>query len=128
MLNDLQAWIAPYLDLLGDHPWAKALVIVVVFLVLAWIFDRLIVATLKKLTKRTQVSFDDRVIEYLHKPIYFSVILIGIALAVNLLAIAAPFEAIIYSSLKTIAYAVTAIPMAQALGKRVAEMASRLAD
>ena len=106
MLNNLQAWITPYLDLLGDHPWAKALVIVVVFLVLAWIFDHLVIATLKRLTKRTPISFDDRVIEYLHSPIYFSVILIGIALAVNLLALQAPFEGIAYSIIQTIAFIV----------------------
>mgnify|MGYP001812675437 CR=1 FL=1 len=109
MLSDLQNWLAPYLDLLGDHPWAKALVIVVVFLVLAWIFDHLIIATLKRLTKRTRASFDDKVIEYLHSPIYFSVILIGIALAANLLALDAPFEGIVYSSLKTIAFIVWTI-------------------
>ena len=106
MLNDLQTWMAPYLDLLGDHPWAKALVIIVVFLVLAWIFDRFISATLKNLTARTRFKFDDQLIDYLHSPVYVSVILIGMALAVNLLAIAEPFESILYSSLQTIAYLV----------------------
>ena len=59
MLNSLQTWIAPYLDVFGDQPWLKAVAIVFVFLVLAWIFDRFISATLKKLTARTRFKFDD---------------------------------------------------------------------
>ena len=106
MLNDLQTWMAPYLGVLGDHPWLKALAVVFAFLVLAWIFDHVISATLKKLSARTRFTFDDQLIEYLHSPVYFTVILIGMALAANLLALEAPFEGIVYSSLKTIAFIV----------------------
>ncbi|MDH3633753.1 MAG: mechanosensitive ion channel family protein [Gammaproteobacteria bacterium] len=106
MLSDLQTWMAPYLGVFGDHPWLKAVVVVFVFLILAWIFDKFISATLKKLSARTRFTFDDQIIEYFHSPIYISVILIGIALSVNLLAIAAPFESIIFSSLQTIAFIV----------------------
>jgi small-conductance mechanosensitive channel len=106
MLSDLQIWMAPYLGVLGDHPWLKAVAVVFVFLVLAWIFDHIIIAMLKKLTARTRLTFDDQVIDYLHSPIYFSVILIGMALAVTLLAIEPPFESIMFSCLQTIAYIV----------------------
>ena len=106
MLSDLQTWMAPYLSVFGDHPWYKAIAIVLVFLVLAWIFDRFISAILKSLAARTQFKFDDQIIDYLHSPIYFSVILIGIALAINQVTIAAPFDSILYSFLQTIAYIV----------------------
>ncbi|MBT8437518.1 MAG: hypothetical protein KJP11_09115, partial [Gammaproteobacteria bacterium] len=106
MLTDLQTWMAPYLEVFGDHPWLKAVTVVVVFLILAWIFDHVIITALKKLSARTRFRFYDQVINNLHKPIHISVILIGMALAVSLLALEAPFEAIIYSSLKTIAFIV----------------------
>ena len=104
MLNDLQTWLAPYLGVFGDHPWLKAVIVVFAFLILAWILDKFISALLKKLSARTRFTFDDNLAKYLHRPIYFSVILIGMALATNLLTLGAPFEGIIYSSLKTIAF------------------------
>jgi MscS family membrane protein len=106
MLSKLQTWMAPYLGVFGDHPWLKAAAIVTVFLVLAWIFDRFIGATLKNLIARTRFKFDDQIIDHLHSPIYFSVILIGVALAVKLVAIGEPYDFIIFSSLRTIAYVV----------------------
>ncbi len=103
MLSKLQNWIAPYLDMLGDHPWLKAMAIVIVFLALAWVFDRFISAALRNLTARTRLKFDDQIIDYLHSPIYYSAILIGLALAVNVLALSEPYDFIIFSSLRTIA-------------------------
>jgi len=106
MLSDLETWLAPYLAVLGDHPWLKAVAVVFVCLVIAWIFDHFICASLKKITARTEVKIDDQIIDHLHSPIYFSVILLGLALAVKLLQITEPFDFIIFSSLKTIAYIV----------------------
>lgn len=108
-MSKLQTWIAPYLGVFGDHPWLKAAAIVFVFLLLAWIFDRFISAILKSLTARTRFKFDDQIIDHLHSPIYFSVILLGFALAVTLLAFGEPYDFIIFSSLRTIAYVVWTI-------------------
>ena len=108
-MTNLQTWMAPYLAVFGDHPWLKAVVVVIAFLILAWIFDKFISAMLKKLSARTRFTFDDQIIGYLHSPIYFSVILIGMALAANLLSLGAPFEGIIYSSLQTIAFIIWTI-------------------
>ena len=106
MLNDLQIWMAPYLDLLGEHQWLKAIAVISVFLVLAWIFDHFISSMVKNLAARTRFGFDDEIIEHLHSPIYVSVILLGMTLATKLLQIDASYEFIIYSSLATIAYIV----------------------
>ncbi len=101
--------MAPYLEVFGDHPWLKAVTVVFVFLILAWIFDHVIIATLKRLSARTRFTLYDQIINNLHKPIHVSVILIGLALAVNLLALEAPLAAIIYSSIKTIAFIIWSV-------------------
>jgi small-conductance mechanosensitive channel len=106
MLNTLLSWLAPYLDFLGDHPWLKAAFVALAFLLLAWVFDHFVSATLRKLTARTRFKLDDQIFDHLHGPIYFSVILLGVALAVNLLQLAESIEFIIFSSLQTIAYLV----------------------
>ncbi len=106
MLNDLQARLAPYLDLLGNEPWLQALVVVVISLLLALIFDRVVSKTLRRLAARTRFGFDDYVIGYLHGPIQISVVLLGLALAANLLKLEQHYDFIVFSALASIAYLV----------------------
>lgn len=109
MLNDAIAWLSPYLTLFGDNAWLQAAIVVIAALLLAWIFDRFISAALRKLVARTRFEFDDDLIDHLHNPIFTSMILAGLALAVNLLNIGKPFDSILFSILVTIAYIVWTI-------------------
>ncbi len=106
MLSELQTSLAPHLQLVGDRPWLQALVVILIAVVLAWIFDRFISASLRKLAEKTSFSVDDHLIEHLHNPIMFSMVLLGLALAVNLLKIPEPFDFICFSVIKTIAFIV----------------------
>ncbi len=106
MLTDLLARLKPQLALFGENPWLQAAVVLLAALVLAWIFDRFISALLRAMAKRTRFKFDDHLIDHLHGPIYFSVILLGLALATLLLAVPEPFDFIIKSVLLTLAYLV----------------------
>ena len=103
MLDKLQNAIF-YFDYLSDYPWIQAMILVVVFILVAWIFDRFIISTVKRIAIRTKFEIDNRLIELLHGPIYSSIIILGIALAVHRLGPVAPFDFIIYSSLESIAY------------------------
>jgi small-conductance mechanosensitive channel len=104
MLGDLQTWLAPYLGFFGKNAWLQAAVAIVGALLLAWIFDRFISASLKRLAARTRFSADDFLLEHLHKPIYMTLVLTGLALAVNLLRLGEPFDGIIFSILLTLGY------------------------
>ncbi|HEY5738579.1 MAG TPA: mechanosensitive ion channel family protein [Gammaproteobacteria bacterium] len=106
MLSELQARLAPYLQLLGGNPWLQAAAVVIVSVLLAWLFDRVVSALLRKLAARTRIAFDDLLIGYLHGPVQTSVILLGLALAADLLEIPDPYDFIIFSTLLTIAYVV----------------------
>jgi small-conductance mechanosensitive channel len=104
MLGDLQTWLGPYLGFFGNNPWLQALVAVIGSLVVALIFDRVICGVLSKLAARTRFSLDDYLIEHLHRPIYLTLLLVGLALAVNLLQLGEPFDGIVFSILLTIGY------------------------
>lgn len=106
MLKNIQDWLNPYLDLLGDNAWLRAVFIVFLSLICAWIFDRFISGTLRKATAKTRFEFDDQLIQYIHTPIHCSVILLGLALAINLLQVPEPYDFILFSCLETIAYLV----------------------
>ncbi len=109
MLSDLQTRLDPYLQLVGDKPWLQALVVIASAILLAWIFDRFISASLRNLAQRTSFSIDDHLIDHLHSPIMISMVLLGLALAVNLLKISAPFDFICFSIIKTVAFIVWAV-------------------
>jgi len=103
MLDEIQNAIF-YFGYLNDYPWVQALTLVAGSILIAWIFDRFIISTLKRLAIRTKFDIDNHLIELLHGPIYSSIIILGIALAVHRLDPVAPFDFIFYSSLKSIAY------------------------
>jgi MscS family membrane protein len=106
MLDALRQWLNPYLELTGSNLWLQAAVIVLVSLLIAWIFNRFVSSALRNIVGRTKLQFDDQLIDLLHNPIYFSVILLGIALAVTVLQTPDTFDFFIFSSLETIAYLV----------------------
>ena len=104
MLTKLQIWLEPYLGVFGVNVWLQAMVAILGSLLLALIFDRVICNLLHKLAARTQFHLDDYLIDQLHRPIYVTLLLIGLALAVNLLQLGEPFEAILFSLLLTLGY------------------------
>ncbi len=103
MLSDIQNSIRPYLGYFGEHIWVQALVIAFASFLIAWVFNRFIITTLKRLTTKTKVNIDNHLIDLLHSPIYSSVIFLGLALAINILNLGDTVEFIAFSFLKSIA-------------------------
>ncbi|MCP4472776.1 MAG: mechanosensitive ion channel family protein [Gammaproteobacteria bacterium] len=124
MLNDLQTWLEPYLGVFGANVWMQAAVAVIGSLVLAWIFDHIICATLKKLTSRTRFQFGDYIIEHVHKPIHVTLILIGLALAVDLLKLDEFFDEILLSLLLSIGYVIWTVFLIRATRALLAAIAA----
>ena len=124
MLAKLQIWLEPYLGFFGGNVWLQALVVIVASQLVARIFDRVICAAIKKLTTRTQFSFDDYLIDHLHRPIYFTLMLIGLALAANLLQLGDHFEEIVFSVLLTIGYLIWSLFLIRATRALLGAIAS----
>lgn len=103
MLKDFLADIQPYLSFFGDYKIVQAIVVIVLFYVVAWVLDRIVIATIQRLAQRTRFDFDDQLIELLHKPVYRTVVLIGLAVAVVVLALPDPVTRILFSVFVTIA-------------------------
>jgi len=106
MLGDLQTWLGPYLGVFGSNAWLQAMVAVAGSLIVALIFNRVICGALKKLAARTQFHVGDYLIDHLHRPIFFTLVMVGFALAVNLLKFGEPFDGIVFSILLTIGYVI----------------------
>ena len=67
------------------HPWLRAAVAVVASVIAAKVLDVVISRILIRLTLRTDTDLDDQLIELLHRPVFISVILVGLWAAVRLL-------------------------------------------
>lgn len=82
-------------------PWVRAIVVVLVSVVLARIADLLISRFLLRLTRLTNTDLDDKLVQLLHRPIFISVILIGLHVALNTLGWTPGVESVLGSLIKT---------------------------
>ena len=60
------------------NPLFQSILILFAFILLAKIADIIFTRILKRLAAKTKTLFDDQIIELLHKPIFYSIILIGL--------------------------------------------------
>lgn len=81
MMQALQTFLNTYI---GD-PRLQAVVIVVLSFILAKVVDVICGRAIRSLTGRTESEVDDQVIDVLHKPIFRTVALLGLMLALSVL-------------------------------------------
>jgi|TARA_B100000686_G_scaffold9994_1_gene10082 MscS family membrane protein len=92
----------PWIEWIGPYIWLQAAIIIALGLVLAFIAERLIVATLEKIVARTSSAVDDEVIAALKRPLFLSIFFISLALATYRLNLPTPLTNITLASLTTI--------------------------
>jgi small-conductance mechanosensitive channel len=74
------------LSVFVDNPYLQALVAVVLSLALAKLSDWIITRVIMRATRKTKSELDDRLIKILHRPIFVTVLLIGLSLSFLLVA------------------------------------------
>jgi small-conductance mechanosensitive channel len=92
-----------WLSLVGPNPLLRAGVIVVVSVILAKIVEWVLCGVIGRLVKGTKTDMDDRLIQALHRPVFVSVVLVGLGLATLQLKLNATVEWATLAFLKTIA-------------------------
>ena len=80
--------LPPWLETWTSQPWVRALAVVVASVILAKITDWIICRVVRAATARTRTDIDDRLIDQLHRPIYITVVLVGVRLAFQILDLA----------------------------------------
>jgi len=71
-------------DWLNQHPYVLGAAMIMAAVVLAKLADIVFTSIIKKFTRKTDTTLDDDIIEQLHRPVQWSVILAGAVLAVKL--------------------------------------------
>lgn len=101
-MEKLQAFYDSWLAIFGPNPYLKALGVVLAFAAFALIFNFIIIRFLKKLSARTSFKGDDKILELLQKPIFVSLVIIGLVQSTHVLQIPENVVHITAAVLKTI--------------------------
>ena len=86
-----------------DVAWVHAAVVVLISLLLAKIVDLVICHLLLRLAARSNTDLDDRLIHLLHRPLFISVVLVGLHAAIKILELGEGIERILIASIGTAA-------------------------
>jgi small-conductance mechanosensitive channel len=97
--EDVMAWAQEWLN----EPWVLALLVLVLAALSARLVDGLISRAVLRLARKTQTDMDERVIGALHRPIFVSVLLIGVYVAALILDLHPILFRVIIGSVKTLA-------------------------
>lgn len=65
------------------NPALNGIVIILIFGLLAWIVQHLFAFIIRRFTKRTPTEIDDQILSTLQKPVYITVILLGVYLSMD---------------------------------------------
>ena len=93
-----------YLDkiaIIKSSPLLKAGLILLVYLIFAKLCDLVFSRLFRRMVSWTRSDFDDRLIDYLHRPVYWSVALLGGLHAVVFLGLSEPWRTVVPRLLKS---------------------------
>ena len=91
-----------YFDIISNNPALKGLGLVALSIVFAKLVDLIFTLIFKKLVDRTQTSFDDQILQLLHKPIFYSILFVGFSIAVKISILPEYIEFSIIGIFKTV--------------------------
>ncbi|QDP02781.1 mechanosensitive ion channel family protein [Thalassotalea sp. PS06] len=85
-----QQWIETlkhYLSVVTDYPLLHASLMVLSFWIAAWIINKFFLAWVKRFTDSTEAKIDDRLVELLHTPVFYSIVIVGLIVATGVIDI-----------------------------------------
>ena len=106
-----------YLELffnLIKQPVAQAVLYVIGSLVIAKLADWIISTVLSRLANQTSSSIDDRIIQILHRPIYYSILFMGLGISITLLQLPEIITFIFIGLFKSMAILIWSVALFQA--------------
>lgn len=91
-----------YLSYIGDNSFLHAIIILLASWISAWILDKVIIAYVKRMTAKTSAEFDDQLVDLLHKPLFYSILVLGISIASSVIKLPEQVTSIVFPVLYTV--------------------------
>lgn len=115
-MNDLLAKVQQLAELIGPNVYLQAAIIAAVFIFVGKIADWIISAIIGRIANRSTNNFDDQLVRLVHRPVFLSLVLLGLALATRRIGLPDAPEYITIGILKTIAIFVWYSTLSSLLG------------
>ncbi|QBY04107.1 mechanosensitive ion channel family protein [Thalassotalea sp. HSM 43] len=80
-MENLMQQLRHYLGFIGDNLFLQAGIVVLASFIFAWILDKVVISWVRRMTERTDGKFDDQLVDLLHQPLFYSVVVFGISVA-----------------------------------------------
>ena len=88
---------------IAPNRYLQAVLIFVLFVLVAKIVDMFMTRFIRRLLKKTKFTLDDQILDIFHKPIFVSIVLFGLAVATDRLDFSQTVHYVTLSGLKTVA-------------------------
>ncbi|MCH8159204.1 MAG: mechanosensitive ion channel family protein [Proteobacteria bacterium] len=126
-MTDLIARIQQLAELIGPNVYLQAAIIAAAFMIVGKIADWVISGIIGRIANKSVNEYDDRFVALVHRPVFLSFVLLGLALATRRMGISATPEFITIGVLKTIAIFVWFSTLSNVM-KLLVEVFSRTKD
>ena len=91
-----------YYNLILSNTALKGLALIVVSIISAKIVDIIFSLIFKRLVKTTKTTLDDKILQLLHKPIFYSILFVGFILPIKTIALPEYVEFVLVGCFKTV--------------------------
>ena len=79
----MMSWLQENYEVALSNPIILSVLIILGAVIAAKIMDMIFTRIFKRIVNKTQTNFDDRILELLHRPIFYSILFIGFSVAVK---------------------------------------------
>lgn len=102
-LTDLMARVQQLAELIGPNVYLQAAIIAIAFIVAGKIADWIISRIIGRFARKSSNDFDDQIVDLVHRPVFLSLVLMGLSLATRRIGLPEVTTFITVGILKTIA-------------------------
>lgn len=100
-MDALQARLTGVLETFHERPWIQAAIILALSVTTAYLLTSIIKRGLLKLAQKTRFHLGGEIISIIHQPVFYSILMIGLAIALSVSPISGAVESTAVSALKT---------------------------
>ena len=95
---DVPQQLEPFAQLLGTNPWVRSLAALLFFILLAKVVEWILIPLIRRITARTATLVDDVLVRHIHKPLFWSIMLMGMLIAASVGGIGQDYLGILISA------------------------------
>ena len=95
---DVPQQLEPLAQLLGTSPWIRALAALLFFILLAKVVEWILIPLIRRITAHTTSHADDLLARHIHKPLFWSIALMGVLVAASVGGVGDQYLAILISA------------------------------